>query len=74
MINIVSSGWGSNRLPWNAAGFPSVMLSSLSVGVECCVSVVVMLGCVRCCCGSSIGCCGGSVIKYVCVVLGVDGV
>ena len=37
VTGIVSSGWGSNRLPWDAAGFSSVMLSSLSLGVECCV-------------------------------------
>jgi len=73
VTGIVSSGWGSNRLPWNAAGFSSVMFSSLSLGVECCVSVVVVLYCVSCCCGSSIGCCGGSVWECVCVVLGVSG-
>ena len=73
-VSLIGFWWGSNRLPWNAAGFSSVMLSSGSLVVKCCVSVVVMLGCVRCRCGSSIGCCGGSVWKCVCVVFGVDGV
>ena len=70
--NIVSSG-ASSLGSRSAAGFSSVMFSSLSLGVECCVSVVVVLCFVSCCCGSSIGCCGGSVWKCVCVVLGVSG-
>ena len=54
--------------------FSSVILSSLSLGVECCVFIVVVLGCVSCCCGSSIGWCGGSVCKCMCVVPGSGGV
>ena len=72
-MGIVGSGWGSNRLPWNATEFSSVMFSSVSLGVECFVSMVAVLGCVSCCCGSSIGCRGGSVCKCVCVVSGSGG-
>ena len=54
-------GFGVILRSRSAAFFFFVMFSSLSLGVECRVSVVVVLGCVSCCCGSSIGCCGGSV-------------
>jgi hypothetical protein len=60
---------GIESSPRSAAGFSSVMFSSLSLGVECCVSMIFVL----CCCGSSIGCCGDSVCKCMYVVLGVGG-
>ncbi len=62
-----------SSLPWNAAGLSSVMFSSVSLGVECFVSMVAVLGCVSCCCGSSIGCRGGSVCKCMYVVSGSGG-
>ena len=43
-----------------------VMLSSVSLGAECCASMVVVSGYVVCGCGSSIRYCGGSVWKSVC--------
>ena len=51
------------------AGFSCVM-SSLSLGVECCTSVVVVLSMV-CGCGSAVGYYVGSVCKCMCVVPGV---
>ena len=42
-FGVASSGRGLHRLPCNAAGFSSVIFSSLSQGVECCVSMVVAL-------------------------------
>ena len=71
-------GFGVVLRSRSAVVFSFVMLSSLSLGVECCVSVVDVLCRVSCCCGSSIGCCGVSVCGFcvemcVCVVLGVSG-
>ena len=48
------------------AGFSCVM-SSVSLGVECCTSEVVVLGMV-CSCGSAVGYCVRSVCKCMCFV------
>ena len=66
-------GFGVILRSRSAAGFSSVMLSSVSLGVKCCASKVVVVGCVRCRCGSSIGCCGVSVCKCMCLVPGSGG-
>ena len=61
---------GSNLRPRIRRGsFASVLhviLSSVSLGAECCASKVVVPGCVVCGCGSSIKHCGDSVWKSVC--------
>ena len=63
----------SSLRPGGSVGFSCVMSSSVSLGIDgcasvrCCVFVVVVLGCVSCCCGSSVGCCGGSVCKFMCI-------